>query len=1362
MKFHPEMQRKDVRVSWLLLCAVAVLLSTAYVRQSEADAGYILDLSQMIPGSTGDDATLDKETTAAFYQGIQAYLKYDTSVSVHVDAPSQSTVADALKNAGKYVAAIGPYGDMNVANGLSASTDVVMYGAITGGTAYSAWNNNLLFNKMTPEGELLMLLNWAVAESHVKSIGFFYTTGVSCGEDLYKKAQDYLGALGIASYLVPYTAAHSASFDKSAFDKYVATGNLHAECPENLMTDSTMLSRDILGSFFQQVLIGKVLQANKSTFKGKCYIATSVPPVTSTSAAMTAFLGALSTAKSDHGKGNFMYLGFTTMYALAYATKPQSCSTASIFKSTVFSYYDRAVFKDYVMGFVGPDCGAPLKSQGAVCQCNQMQSQKVWMVQVNTDLTQTNLNVIHTNLEPTCGIMGKMGFGTRAVLVNFADDTLLSSVYTLGVAAKLASDTTTPSLKSTIQAENKFIFNTAVSSTYSSYSATYTVDMVIGPVTTAFNQGSNTILWSPIYSAANINMYRTNEYHVTPTYAQDILAFYQYLNSISNTAPITGIVRNAADDASTYYMEEGLVNLAVYFSKFADVFVERIGDGEDIASVVEFMSLSYNSDAKVYLPYRTLSLIFDAAKTGFSSVVSRVFTDSSIPYWTLSQYNKHPITAEVGVSGNLIKSNPYAFRGNFPTINVGVAPVPPNFPITADGVTVGPFYPKGELDQLTGKKSIQGRNWGATKVMIIPLATAFGDTTVTFSSYPDASLYEHLTYQVRLAMEISENARTAQPLVAKRSKGSLVLTRKPITTTTSSEEPLDETDEPSTNYLGAVEDPTTDEPTSEEPSTTSSKKPSSTSTSSKRPRESSRLRAKKARLNAHSDPGIYTTKKPVNKQKIMAGVLWTLMAVLLIACVALLVIYILTNCCHSNGAPTDKKKPITIIQTLTSLTEYYQEASKEYMNLMRELIKKHKCYEAKCDGNRFIIVSKSPFHAVQLAADIQPTMLQYDWKTEKFDAWYKLVEEKLQVENYTNYTPILSPEEYQALWNGPRVRVGVHTGICGVHYASSFKRYRYFGAPVKTSLFVEEMGQGGQSLVTEATWDFLAPEEISSLDYTYLGPHNVRGEDHPVSLYLLNAVPGRVFGPLRRPPESIGDELGGKDETSPVSAFHAFALRRCYENFPPDQRVEEILPMARVWGVLIPPRGDSTDEDYANRLIDLLAEKISEADRPEAGGDGESTFDNTTIMMNMGENTGFDTETNDQIGGPHSDAFTSDTVEVGGFGTVAGFDDDDDDDYDGGIPKHTPKKYTEEHCPSLIYIALLLLDTLHSRQRLNMLYLYGTRFCTFVNSASAREYLPTCFTLPCLFLCFNSPVEKKKEEDMELYKSILSFFFFES
>ena len=73
---------------------------------------------------------------------------------------------------------------------------------------------------------------------------------------------------------------------------------------------------------------------------------------------------------------------------------------------------------------------------------------------------------------------------------------------------------------------------------------------------------------------------------------------------------------------------------------------------------------------------------------------------------------------------------------------------------------------------------------------------------------------------------------------------------------------------------------------------------------------------------------------------------------------------------------------------------------------------------------------QEPEVALALALDIQEALYDHDWGTDALDRVYR-----------TQTECVLAPRDYMPLWNGLRVRIGVHYGLPHIIYDEVTRGY---------------------------------------------------------------------------------------------------------------------------------------------------------------------------------------------------------------------------------------------------------------------------------------------------------------------------------
>eukprot|EP00668_Euglena_longa_P007456 GGOE01008930.1.p1 GENE.GGOE01008930.1~~GGOE01008930.1.p1 ORF type:complete len:860 (-),score=260.68 GGOE01008930.1:746-3265(-) len=214
---------------------------------------------------------------------------------------------------------------------------------------------------------------------------------------------------------------------------------------------------------------------------------------------------------------------------------------------------------------------------------------------------------------------------------------------------------------------------------------------------------------------------------------------------------------------------------------------------------------------------------------------------------------------------------------------------------------------------------------------------------------------------------------------------------------------------------------------------------------------------------------------------------------------------------NNRAAPKDASQPFCIIFTdiqasttlWATIPNHMALALDTHHRLIRKLISKFNCYEVKTIGDSFMCATKSPTQALRFALAVQETFYQHDWGTTAIDSTYNsLVEE--------------NPKTHE-VWNGLRVRVGMHFGHGNIKRDPVTLGFDYYGTVVNIASRIESVCHGGQIGVSEAVYR-AAGGRIAGSVWTSLGPQVLRGLSDPIFLYQVlpeGLLARRRFPPLR-------------------------------------------------------------------------------------------------------------------------------------------------------------------------------------------------------------------------------------------------------
>jgi len=235
----------------------------------------------------------------------------------------------------------------------------------------------------------------------------------------------------------------------------------------------------------------------------------------------------------------------------------------------------------------------------------------------------------------------------------------------------------------------------------------------------------------------------------------------------------------------------------------------------------------------------------------------------------------------------------------------------------------------------------------------------------------------------------------------------------------------------------------------------------------------------------------------------------------------------------TSNAPKDPSKPFTVVFTDIESSSLLWGRDPTQMarclqchhDLIRSLIRRHGLYEVKTVGDSFMMACPSPAEAVSFALDVQEEFYDFEWGWEEIEDVYQEFHSGFM----RNTKSTEAGDPYRKLWNGLRLRVGIHYGKGDVTYDEVVQGYDYFGPVVNLATRIEHAGHGGQILVSESTLKHLkVPIDPKRGVVNKLGVHKLRGIEKPPS--LMEVVPlrllHRMYPPLR---EHDADDAADED-----------------------------------------------------------------------------------------------------------------------------------------------------------------------------------------------------------------------------------------
>eukprot|EP00002_Diphylleia_rotans_P011899 TRINITY_DN233_c0_g2_i11.p1 TRINITY_DN233_c0_g2~~TRINITY_DN233_c0_g2_i11.p1 ORF type:complete len:1491 (-),score=353.01 TRINITY_DN233_c0_g2_i11:2172-6428(-) len=181
----------------------------------------------------------------------------------------------------------------------------------------------------------------------------------------------------------------------------------------------------------------------------------------------------------------------------------------------------------------------------------------------------------------------------------------------------------------------------------------------------------------------------------------------------------------------------------------------------------------------------------------------------------------------------------------------------------------------------------------------------------------------------------------------------------------------------------------------------------------------------------------------------------------------------------------------TDVQSSTSLWEQHSDHMGEALHLHNELIRgviaRHKGYEVKTEGDAFMVTFSSVEKAMLFTLQCQEMLVTAEWPESILSHPSAC---RVQSKNIT-------------IFNGLRVRMGIHWGepICKEDPITG--RMDYFGQVVNKAARVGGFPKGGQIAISDAAYEQIIDkiESLGSPRIRDLGEHTLKGISTPVKLY---------------------------------------------------------------------------------------------------------------------------------------------------------------------------------------------------------------------------------------------------------------------
>jgi adenylate cyclase len=139
-------------------------------------------------------------------------------------------------------------------------------------------------------------------------------------------------------------------------------------------------------------------------------------------------------------------------------------------------------------------------------------------------------------------------------------------------------------------------------------------------------------------------------------------------------------------------------------------------------------------------------------------------------------------------------------------------------------------------------------------------------------------------------------------------------------------------------------------------------------------------------------------------------------------------------------------------------------ANKIHNQIMRRLLRHHRGYEVKNEGDAFMVVFETVLDALKWCKNVQQQLIEAEWPQE--------------ILNSAICAPVYD-NEGNILYSGLSVRMGIHYGMAINEQDIVTRRMDYFGVEVITASRICDAALGGQIIVTAAVYN-MAQETVAT------------------------------------------------------------------------------------------------------------------------------------------------------------------------------------------------------------------------------------------------------------------------------------------
>lgn len=254
---------------------------------------------------------------------------------------------------------------------------------------------------------------------------------------------------------------------------------------------------------------------------------------------------------------------------------------------------------------------------------------------------------------------------------------------------------------------------------------------------------------------------------------------------------------------------------------------------------------------------------------------------------------------------------------------------------------------------------------------------------------------------------------------------------------------------------------------------------------------------------------------------------WLILIFAVLGVLVVVLIFSIIFCCccgheerWTSRAPLSQGEMATMVSVDIALVDYLWErfpvgmpsVVDEVQATVRECVVHWRAYEVKTVRERTLVACKTSEQAIHMAIDIQQRLRKKNWD-KHLDGFYNEVEQDVVqrrelAPDHASYE--LDDHQYKALWNGPRVVIGMDSGLVQPEQNWYNKdSYNYVGEVTERACAAEHVAGWGEILLTANTFHQTNLNKIDPIKVECIGKVRLIKDQVSDLMYRVEAIGGR-------------------------------------------------------------------------------------------------------------------------------------------------------------------------------------------------------------------------------------------------------------